>query len=423
MRRSITYDEASILFYCNLGLLALIDIGDVNRYSVCFCPPSFFGYKCEFNSDRITIITHLNLTNSSYSSVTDNNLILKVRGTLLFDDKRILDTYEFHVRPVLEQTETNPVKHRFYLLYSRTNESLAQKRARYLNRSDIILQHPYSVQFELFELLPNKDVQVVAHWYFHIYFDFLPAFRLAKVLNISAIDRINGQCSCNNNSTCIPVLNTNTKKCICKSGRYGRFCELVDSQCTSYCNPEAFCQPNNPPYNRPTCICPYDMFGPRCFLRYRICETNPCENNGFCFHTYDPSGINSFQCKCSDRFYGKTCALEKSSIRLYLNVSYEFSKLMASTVQYYDTDVVTLELKLRHQQVEQALPLDWYYLHGETVAPMFGVLKVYERSDNSYQYRLFLLYLQPNVSIINITTQVSLYNLCPLAHALLNISK
>jgi hypothetical protein len=421
IRRSLTEDEITKLFYCNLGLQMLIYFRENIHSVVCLCPPSFFGYRCEFNSDRITIITHLDLTNSNYTSMIDNELMLKIRAVLFFDNKHVLDTYEFHVRPALEQMEVNPIKHRFYLLYSRTNELLSHKITRYLNRSDLIRQQFYSVQFELFQLIPDKDVQVLALWHFPIYLDFLPAFRLAKVLNISTINLINSSCSCNTYATCVPVMNTNMSRCICKSGRYGPTCEFVDPQCAYFCDPYAFCQPNNPPHNRPTCICAHDGFGPRCFLRYRDCKSNPCQNNGSCFHTYDPRGIQPYICKCSSRFYGPTCAFEKSSVRVHLNVTHEMSHPIASTLLLYDTDVVTLELKLRYHQVERGLPLDWYYLHDLHVAPMFGVLKVYD--DVSFGYYLYLIYVQPNVTHINTTVDMSLNNLCYSAYTLLNTSE
>ena len=48
--------DMSYSFWCNRGVTVL----KFNN-AICFCPPSYFGDKCQFFSDRITIVTHLDL--------------------------------------------------------------------------------------------------------------------------------------------------------------------------------------------------------------------------------------------------------------------------------------------------------------------------------------------------------------------------
>ena len=93
---TITFEKHYLPFICNRGVAVKYYTGD----TVCFCPPSFYGSQCEFYSDRITVATHLNLTN--YRSSFQQTEVIKVLTTFLFEDQ-IIDYYEFHVNP---QTQT-----------------------------------------------------------------------------------------------------------------------------------------------------------------------------------------------------------------------------------------------------------------------------------------------------------------------------
>ncbi|CAF3084770.1 unnamed protein product, partial [Rotaria sp. Silwood2] len=56
------------------------------------------------------------------------------------------------------------------------------KRWRYSNRTDVVNTHPYSVHFDAFALDGNQTIEELGSWRYPIYFDYLPAFRLAIVL-------------------------------------------------------------------------------------------------------------------------------------------------------------------------------------------------------------------------------------------------
>ena len=99
-----------------------------------------------------------------------------------------------------------PRKKLVHLFYSRSNTSLHHKRARYFNRSNIINEHPYSVRIEAYELNPNEKARLVGVWLYPIYFDFLPSFRLAKVLHLTKPDTTKNPClsnPCNPNKNVI----------------------------------------------------------------------------------------------------------------------------------------------------------------------------------------------------------------------------
>jgi hypothetical protein len=197
---TITFQHHYIPFICNRGVAVKYFTND----TVCFCPPSFYGSQCEFYSDRITVATHLDLTN--YRLSLHQTAVIKVLTTFLFDS-RIIDYYEFHVNPQI-QTNDNYVKQGIYFLYPRLEEFLEMKK---FNRSGTQL---YSVRFEAFNLHLNETIEPIGVWQYLIYFDFLPGYRLSKILRFNPLvsSENDGPClntSCGNNGVCQEVINSN----------------------------------------------------------------------------------------------------------------------------------------------------------------------------------------------------------------------
>jgi hypothetical protein len=124
---------------------------------------------------------HLNLSQSIYTEFTNSALVLKLLVLFLFNNQT-LTAQEFHVRPAIENVIYKKLIG--YGLYSRSNQSLDYKRKRYFNRSNIIHEHPYTIRIESYELVTNKKPQLTAVWQYPVYFDYLPSFRLSKVLRL-----------------------------------------------------------------------------------------------------------------------------------------------------------------------------------------------------------------------------------------------
>jgi hypothetical protein len=426
MTRNLQNSHINYSFVCNKGVTVTI----FNQVA-CFCPPAYFGNKCQFFSDRITIITHLNLT--TWPSFSKTNSIMSITMPILFKIKVnflfneiIIDHYEFYSNPTFEIH--NSIKHKFYLLYSRSTQMLSHKQTRFYNRTNIENNHPYSVHFDLYALYNNQSTPFpLGSWHYPIYFDFLPSFRLATILKFpnwlgnSRLDPCVNH-TCNQNSTCQPIFNQNNSYfCSCKSGFYGKNCSKYEDSCSSYCSPSSLCQPDDHSMisgtNNPFCICPLGYFGPRCYLKFQQCDTHPCLNNGSCVYTYESYGGDSFQCICSEFLYGDRCQHAKMAIQVRLNTSIIAELPRASTVQFYDVNPNTLQLILQHQQVIQGFPSSIFYAHGHVIAPSLCVLKAYY---DTIQPRYFIIYIQPNTLLINIS---SLPEHCPLASTLLNLSK
>lgn len=416
-------------FKCNRGVAILYK--SLTGF-LCFCPPSYFGMSCEFFSDRITIITHLDLTTWPLFSKANSTIsmampiLFKIKVNFLFNE-RIIDHYEFYSNPNIELR--NSTKHKFYLLYSRLPQMVLYKQLRSRKRINIETGHPYSVHFDLYALYNNLSVpKSLGSWHYPVYFDFLPSFRLATILRFpnwfgnSRLDPCLNH-TCNQNSTCEPIFNKNNSYvCSCKSGFYDTNCSKYLEACHSYCSPDSLCRPDDHSLisntKNPFCICPFEHFGPRCFLKFEVCSTHPCLNNGSCIYTYESYGGNSFVCVCSKLFYGDRCQHAKMTIQVQLNtLNITEKSSRGSTVQFYDVDRDTLTLILQHQQVTQGFPFNIYYAHGHTIAPLLGILKMHY---DLFETKYFIIYIRPNTSSINITSSPEH---CPRASSLLNTSK
>ena len=383
-------------YQCNRGVAVL-----EKNQTVCLCPPAYYGHWCEFFSDRVTIIARVDRKTLPKRL---GNSTLKVRANLFFSNQ-IIDHHEFDVVPQLEMMEK--MKHKFYLLYSRSSDMLTQKRNRYFNRTNVMNYHPYSIHFDVFCIQMNKSVQELGSWHHLIYFDYLPVFRVAVVLEFpswfdnSTLD-LCSSIKCNSNSTCMPVFNQNNSYyCSCNNGYFGRDCERYEHHCETFCSENSFCRRDEShlqsKQNHLYCICPLDRFGPHCHLKYDACESNPCFHNGTCTHTYDKSGETPYICICSKDFYGKQCQDGSATVRIQLNMT-SINAVGAAVVQFYEIELPRIELHLRHQQVYNELPATIHYVHADTIAPSLGILKTYEDLMNP-QYFIIYLLSQPIIDI------------------------
>jgi hypothetical protein len=405
----ITFEEHYLPFVCNRGLA----VTDENEETKCFCPPSFYGNQCEFYNDRITVETHLDLQH--YSKRHDSSVVLKVLTTFLFRNS-IIDYYEFHVHPSL-QTEENFVKQKIYFLYPRTEEFLLLKK---MNRSGTQL---YSVRLEAFELSNSGRISLVGVWHHPIYFDFLPSYRLAKILRfpqyIPATNDLHSQPPCSVNGTYYPIINKNDSYiCHCRSGSYGKHCEFWDDNCTNYCSTNSICKPEYRTIvigsQQPLCLCSVNSFGRTCHLKNTACLSNPCLNSGSCYVSYEPQNIQGYFCVCTNLFYGDTCEIHKASVHVMLNATSLTTKVLGFTVQYYDiADRQTLDLVIRHQAVYEDISLVVSLYHDLSTAPFLGIIKLYETTSESQLSAYHILYIQENVTSINISCQLSNENRCP----------
>ena len=394
---NITFENDYLPFICNRGVAVKYYTG----HTVCFCPPSFYGSQCQYYSDRIIVATHLDLNNSQ--SFANEINVIKVLTTFLFEEE-IIDYYEFHVDPQT-QIDNKYIKQQIYFLYPRQQEYLHMKRN---NRSGTQL---YSVRFEAFNLDLNENIQIIGIWKYSIYFDFLPSFRLSKILRFPSqvSSFLHNPClnhSCSQNGTCQKIINSNSLSyfCSCKSGSYGNQCEHYAEECDDYCSPKSVCKPKyrgilTGNVQHPLCLCPVLKFGNRCYFKNDHCQTNPCLNGGRCIVTYNLTDVDHYRCICTDLYEGYHCQLLKGVVNIKLLLSsksaLQTSDVVATTVFYNDYDNRSLRFIVRRQQVYSRFLSELKPVYTgklDTYAPPITVLKVYGQNYRHEEPKYYLLY-------------------------------
>ncbi|CAF3630795.1 unnamed protein product [Rotaria sp. Silwood1] len=406
-----------ISYWCNRGIGIQIYNGSI----VCFCPPQYYGDRCQYYSDRVTVYLHLNLSPSIYTESIGSEIVIKLLVLFLYKNQ-VLTTDEFHLQPVVEISSYR--KKIGYFLYSRSFKLLEEKRKRHFNRSNIIHEHHYSIRIEAYELNVFKTPVFIAIWQYPIYFDYLPVFRLAKVLRLIKSTEIDGKnpClknPCNQYQQCHQLLNQKSAYiCVCKNNFRGTDCSIIDHMCkNNHCSGNALCKPN---YRSlisgnilPYCICPATHFGHRCELVHDSCISNPCQNNGTCFPTLKP---NEFSCLCTDHYHGKQCDMKTKAISLKIN---ETIKHDAVVIQYFDINFSSLKLILVHQHPYCNIPHVLEYRYTKTIAPAIVLAKLY----SNIQTEIYLISLHMHVRSIDGVTQISERNRCIHVRKLLETSE
>ena len=253
-------NEVISLGYCNRGFyLTMSDSG----LRVCFCPPSFYGNRCQYESRRINVRYRFDRRHRA-----DIPMVIVVLTLLIYNRSQIID-YKI-ATDVVEAYST------------KTNEHLGYPRPR--------PRGLYSIRIETY-----ASTDFLAAWEYPVSpFDFLPLFRIAKLLRFP--DRtLPWFCFynlCRNGGTCY-MMNDNQQLCLCKRGWQGQFCENRIEQ-TIKCAPHAFVRDHD------ICICPYGYMNPFCFVRNSGCDSqNQCPNSkqSKCY-SFSTQPINRFRCVC-----------------------------------------------------------------------------------------------------------------------------
>ncbi|CAF3820942.1 unnamed protein product [Adineta steineri] len=406
---------------CNRGIAIKKQIDKSFDTAIeCFCPPSYFGRFCQYFSDRITIITYLNGLKYIYKD--DQQLLkntIKILVTLIYNESIIIDYNEIHFTPILNDLNE---KRKFYLIYPRP---------KVLSRDQF-----HKIRFEAFELNMNSSIRFLSIWEYLIEFNFLPSFRIAKILKFQENNYICQKNPCQNNSTCYHIMNLNDSRkyfCFCSKNFYGKHCEYYDNSSCSICSSNSLCRSHYHFTNQSLCLCSINRFGSTCHLE-RKCDMfnnkNPCLNKGLCFVRYNhDNSIEDYICICPSMYFGDHCQYSsaKLTIQYVINDINLYSSL-ASVVQLYNYDYQTLDLILEKQQVYPNQPMYSNIIYAGQILPIFGFLKVYYH-DQQYSMKLntkyFLLYIRKDETNLTLTISLHLNNSCPHTHRLFfsNISQ
>jgi hypothetical protein len=287
----ILHIDAQLSLYCHRGIL--IRSGR-NQTKKCLCPPNYFGSRCEWQNQRISLTLQL-IWRSSESSIVIFQLIIM-----------IIDEYG-QILPSSDQLTYMPTrdcntKFNIYLLYPNRPKSLS---------------HNYSIRISLYE---KSKLNYWSSWLISIPFQFLSVNRIVTQWMIPDTED-NEQCtlSCGEHGNCRRYINNKSLLfCHCDEGYSGSQCQ-IKHQCN--CSNDSFC------FDSSICICPLHKFGFYCHLRHTICESsnNPCQNNGICIPIDDRIGLKDFVCFCRDDYSGERCENKNNQINLYFDKTILFN--------------------------------------------------------------------------------------------------
>jgi hypothetical protein len=154
--------DPQIILYCHRGIAILTS---PNKIIKCLCPPNYFGARCQWQNQRISLTIQL-----VWRSTLSTTRIFQVIVLLIDQNEQIA--------PYHEQTTYMPnrdcnTKFNIYLLYPDRPKSLSNN---------------YSIRIDLYE---KTKLNYWASWYVSIPFQFLPVNRIATQLIIPEIQDTN----------------------------------------------------------------------------------------------------------------------------------------------------------------------------------------------------------------------------------------
>ncbi|CAF1154595.1 unnamed protein product [Adineta ricciae] len=258
-----------------------------NSYaSACLCPPSYYGERCQYQNQRVSLAMR-------FVVPTQLRQIQFAALVMLIDDtnERIVHSFEQFTYLSIRDCQ---LKFNLYLLYS--------TRPKRPNRT-------YSIHVDIYEKL---SLTYRTSFLYPIKFSFLPVHRLAfrvKIPSDSHDDQQHERCSKKKclHGKCSIYSNIEETFCQCEVGWSGQYCHIPFHCTCSVLN--SICVGLSS-HNRSICICRENHFGPQCYLRNRICDISPCDNNGLCIPYDDfmlPSIKQKYFCICPRGFSGDRC--------------------------------------------------------------------------------------------------------------------
>ena len=352
----------NVLEFCNRGFYLSTNNGTGLQ---CFCPPSYYGDQCQYTRRRATVLVQFDRRHRS-----DIPSALHVIVSLVYNHSSIVDQQAF-----VDVDEAFPIKHHIYLLYPRPH-----------------VKGSYSIRFEAY-----NGTYLLSMWNYPIgLLDFLPVFRLAKILRFpdEYLPRSCAQNHCENSGTCFRNnQNISDYMCLCQRGWYGEHCEeqLLHTNCASH----ALARDRN------LCVCPYTYLLPHCYIRNTICErSKPWSDNEICY----PLSVlppNQFECLCTLQ----DC--NRHNPRLVLQGRERNDQSFLLQLLKFSSSYPRLRQQLLIQ-AKSKFPIErvintWDSRSLSHVVPEVGLLYTFERRTESVEMTLHLLYVNCTNKLLNVS--------------------
>jgi hypothetical protein len=282
--------------HCHRGLNLRVWLNSDKNVTdmTCLCPPSFYGTKCQYQNQRISLTIKLQAWSHSWR--TPFTLVVS-----LIDDsnERIIHSHEQLTYVSMQNCQR---KFNVYLLYSTRPKNQLKE---------------YSIHIDIYEKI---SLSYRGSLLLPVSFPFLPVQRIAVQFNIPHTTDNARSCSDNRcvNGKCIKYFgdSNNTHFCQCDRGWSGRQCTLPHN---CMCSSDSLCL-GVLANNRSLCVCPINKWGSRCLLHDQVCHSNQkaiCHNGGQCIPIDQYVVSNKkFECICPKGFVGDTCEVPENKIIL-----------------------------------------------------------------------------------------------------------
>ncbi|CAF1184106.1 unnamed protein product [Adineta steineri] len=359
--------------YCNRGFyLQTVDSSEF----FCFCPPAFYGDRCQYNSRRVGI--QLRFDRGYHPGLP---FILNVLITLVLNGSTVVD-YRF----LFDEAKEYSSKSITYLIYPRPKPPGI-----------------YSVRIETY-----NSTELIHFWEYPVSpLDFLPVLRIAKVLRFPARS-FPWLCShnyCENNGTCHQQ-EGNRFLCICAYGWKGKLCEMRTEN--------IHCASRSLARTETICVCPQGYLEPYCYVQNLKCQQHNCERNETCIPRSHPP-IYGHICICNTSI----CNVNRPVIRLHRqepNQSPFLLQLLQLTGDYPTIRQQILVQSLTSFPLIQMIKTrDGTYAVGEQ--PEIGLLFTFEPNAHSIETTLYLLFINCSNEMrnfsVNLDQQVNKCHVLP----------
>ncbi|CAF1137687.1 unnamed protein product [Didymodactylos carnosus] len=190
-RSDTSSSRISMLYYCNRGIFVF----GVNETQICLCPPSYYGDKCQYQSERLSVYLGVETTIKYDTNIYKLLIRLQTSTNMFYDyiDFIIFNYYKSD-------------RHIVYLLTPNLYES-------------------YSVVIDIFQLT-TTIVEYHSSFYYDIPFPFLPVRRLATKIIIKD-EKSSNTCvnKCSLHGRCLFYENNKNQFCFCNEGWTGELCD------------------------------------------------------------------------------------------------------------------------------------------------------------------------------------------------------
>ncbi|CAF1586906.1 unnamed protein product, partial [Didymodactylos carnosus] len=392
-------DIANLTWYCNRGIIVLTHplASPSSSNRLCLCPPSYYGDRCQYQSDRLNVFL------SIYKPTAfEGSLVFKILIFLLDDQNRIQSSEELVYMNTKFPIFSCQPQYSIYLLYP--------TQPRRINIT-------YYVRIDVFgiNIIDNK-IQYRSSWNFDIPFQkFLPVYRIVIEITIpEQVTRATVSCSDYNltciHGYCVQYVNTLKTFCHCHEGYSGISCDVKDD--CSHCLKGSLCIGR---------VCQLGYIGERCYIPYELCQKDSCYNGGTCIALDRRTKV--YTCLCLDQYYGNRC--ENKSAILYVSFASNNQLSILDVILIHSFVTSPSMMNYRRTTIKR-IPLYQYkrtiVYYTQQYLPHLIFVQVFELSSlkkNELEYYL-LAVTEHNRDLTELSTTIVSLNRCINITRLLN---